>query len=277
MNFFVSDATGFIGSHFLNTLFKNGHEVVALRRKSTEPRIDLIKEPTWCTGKLNADWSKQLKSCDAFVHLACAGVNKNMNDWEYCFEVNVNQSFALWKSAIDSGIKNFLICGSCSEYGKSGEEYEYIPATARLKPVGAYGTSKAVASISAMGLARTFDLNLVVARLFHTFGKGEAETRFWPSLLKASCDNVDFAMSKGEQIRDFMPVADVSKELFNLAINLSQFPSGGIIKNIGTGCPVSLLEFATKEWEKRNSKGKLIPGAIPYRQQEIMRYVPLID
>ncbi len=276
MKIFVSGATGFIGSHFLNTLFKNGHTAVALRRKINQPRIKLIKEPLWCTGMLTDDWSNQLKNCEAFVHLASAGVTNNMNDWDYCFDVNVKQSLALWKSAIDNGINKFLICGSCYEYGKSGEEYEYIPTNAELKPFGAYGTSKAVASLSALGLARTFDVKLVVARLFHTYGAGEAKTRFWPSLLKASSDNVDFNMSKGEQIRDFTPVEEVSKKLFDLVISLSESPSGGTIKNIGTGKPISLLEFATEEWSKRKSKGKLIPGALPYRKQEIMRYVPLL-
>ena len=83
-------------------------------------------------------------------------------------------------------------------------------------------------------------------------------------------------MSKGEQIRDFTPVEEVSKKLFNLVMNLPELPSGGTIKNIGTGKPMSLLEFANEQWVKRKSKGKLIPGALPYRKQEIMRYVPLI-
>ena len=101
-------------------------------------------------------------------------------------------------------------------------------------------------------------------------------TRFWPRLLKASFNNEDFPMTKGEQIRDFIPVEDASKKLFNIAKSLSELKSGGVVKNIGTGVPLSLLDFATKEWDKRNSKGKLIPGAIPYREKEIMRYVPLV-
>ena len=276
MHFFVSGATGFIGSHFLNNLFKNEHNVTALRRSLAVPKVPLIKEPNWCTGKLNDDWKTQLKKCDVFVHLASAGVNKNMNDWKYCFDVNVNQSMYIWQQAIESGVKNFLICGSCYEYGQSGEEYDFLPVNAELKPINAYGTSKAVASITALGLAKNYSLNLVVARLFHTFGKGESENRFYPSLLNASLKNIDFPMSKGEQIRDFSPVADVTEKLHNLSINLPKSNKGGIIKNIGTGKATSLLEFANEEWKKRNSKGKIIAGALPYREKEIMRYVPLI-
>lgn len=276
MKFFVSGASGFIGSHFLNILLRNEHSVTALRRNLNVPKIPLIKEPNWCTGKLTDDWANQLKKCDVFVHLASAGVNTKMNDWKYCFDVNVNQSMSLWQLAIESGIKNFLICGSCSEYGKSGEDYDFLPVTAELKPIDAYGTSKAVASITALGLARQFNLNLIVARLFHTYGEGESENRFWPSLLKASLKNIDFPMTKGEQIRDFSTVEDVSEKLLNLSINLPKINKGGIIKNIGTGKATSLIQFANKEWNKRNSKGKIIAGAIPYREKEIMRYVPLI-
>ena len=83
-------------------------------------------------------------------------------------------------------------------------------------------------------------------------------------------------MSKGEQIRDFTPVEEVSKKLFNLSMNLSELPSGGIITNVGTGKPMSLWNLLMNNGSKANQKEKLIPGALPYREQEVMRYVPLI-
>ena len=130
MHFFVTGATGFIGGHFLNSIFENGHTATALKRQSSHPKISLIKQPIWCTGDLSDDWSDHLRKCDTLIHLASAGVNTKMNDWDHCFEINVVQSMNLWKLAIQNGIKNLLICGSCYEYGKSGEEYEYLPETA---------------------------------------------------------------------------------------------------------------------------------------------------
>ncbi len=42
MRLFVTGATGFIGSHFVNQALAAGHEVVALRRtEQSRPRIEL--------------------------------------------------------------------------------------------------------------------------------------------------------------------------------------------------------------------------------------------
>ena len=49
-----------------------------------------------------------------------------------------------------------------------------------------------------------------------------------------------------------------------------------VIENIGTGRPRSLLDFAQEQWSILDAKGSLIPGYLPYRTSETMRYVPLI-
>ena len=50
-----------------------------------------------------------------------------------------------------------------------------------------------------------------------------------------------------------------------------------ITQNLGTGLPQSLRDFANKIWLEYNATGKLHLGALPYRQNEIMRYVPKIS
>lgn len=47
--------------------------------------------------------------------------------------------------------------------------------------------------------------------MFHVYGEREAETRFWPSLRRAALAGEDFPMTKGEQIRDFMPVETLAR------------------------------------------------------------------
>jgi hypothetical protein len=37
---------------------------------------------------------------------------------------------------------------------------------------------------------------------------------------------------------------------------------------------VTILEFAQRWWDKWDAIGRLMPGAIPYRPNEVMRYVP---
>jgi nucleoside-diphosphate-sugar epimerase len=49
-----------------------------------------------------------------------------------------------------------------------------------------------------------------------------------------------------------------------------------IIENVGSGQPRSLLQFATDEWKRLGATGKLLPGLVPIRPNEVMRYVPKI-
>jgi hypothetical protein len=46
------------------------------------------------------------------------------------------------------------------------------------------------------------------------------------------------------------------------------------VSNIGSGCPMSLKQFASSWWDQWQSSGNLKIGAIPYRPGEIMRFVP---
>jgi nucleoside-diphosphate-sugar epimerase len=215
-----------------------------------------------------------LSGCDVFLHLAAHGVVSGMDDWETCFQVNLTQSLRLWQRAASAGINRFLICGSCFEYGRAAERYSFIPVDAPLEPIGAYASSKAAATVAALGLAAERKLSLTVLRPFHVYGEGEAATRFWPSLKKAALSGADFEMTLGEQVRDFVPVERVAEAFLNLASSeyVTETPQ---IKNIGSGEACSLIDFARFWWSQWGAHGELRPGLRPYRQNEIMRYVPL--
>jgi len=277
MRFFLTGGTGFLGNHFINAALAAGHYVTALRRQGSQPRLNLVGEPNWCYGNLNDNLSKHLDHCDLLVHLAAAGVVSNKNGGEFCFETNVIQSMALWRHAIDCGIKKFLICGSCFEYGITGLNERYIATEAPLLPTDAYSASKAAATMAAIGLAHEFNLKLIVVRPFQLYGEGEASTRFWPSLKHAALTGNDFAMTKGEQIRDFMHVEKAATALLELSYSLDKMPGNIALHNLGTGQPMTLLEFAQQQWKSFDAEGALLPGSIPYRTDEIMRYVPKIS
>lgn len=276
MKIFLTGATGFIGSHFLKTALSSGHQVTAIRRPGSKTRIHLKLQPNWIDGDLNDNWEQALAESDILVHLAATGVNERDNHFDQCFKINVQQSLQLWLQAVRTGVKRFIICGSCSEYGSSGENYDYIPVHASLNPTTAYGASKAASSIAALSLAKTFSLQLLVVRPFHIYGPGESKNRFWPSLIQAARSGKDFPMTAGQQIRDFTPVTVAANNLVQLAINLDNKATDGQINNLGTGIPQKLLQFAQGEWDRCKAKGKLLPGEKKYRHGEVMRYVPQI-
>lgn len=276
MKIFLTGGTGFIGSNFINLAHKKGLDLVALKKRNSKSRIKLTKQPKWVEGKMSDDWTSELSECDSFIHIASYGVIKDNNNWSKCFEVNVMESINIWKQAIDEGIKKFIIIGSCFEYGISGNNYKEIPTDALLMPMGAYSSSKAAASIAALSLAVENKLDLTILRPFHIYGKGEDESRFWPSLINSSKEGKDFYMTKGEQIRDFQKVEEAVQDI--LSYHSKSNPLGKpVIKNLGSGNTKSLLEFANEEWERLKSKGSILSGEKPYRKDEVMRYVPKLD
>jgi len=276
MKIFVTGSNGFIGSHVVKKALNYGHEIVGLRRSNNLAKIDLPHQPIWVEGTLEADMRQGLEGCDAIIHLAAYGVNPKFDSWQEAFRWNVSAGIHLLAQAKLVGVKRIVIAGSCSEYGRSAERYEHVPCDAPLEPVNAYGASKAAATLAAMAFARENDLELVVLRPFHIYGEGESQERLWPSLKKAALAGEDFPMTFGEQIRDFTPV-EFAAEKFIYYATEAIIPKGEPkIHNLGTGRSMSLNSFAEKQWKKFGATGKLKLGEIPYRKNEVMRYVPLV-
>ena len=277
MKLFVTGATGFIGSNFLNRVLADGHEVVALKRAvKSEPRLRLVKNPIWLVKQLDEVTKADLNGVDVIVHLAAHSMVPPYDTLENCMYWNLTAPIKLFNQAIQAGVKKFVVAGSCFEYGASGEDYEFIPVDAPLKPTLTYAASKAAASIAFYQMAIEHNLELSIHRIFQVYGPGEAESRLWPSLKKAAENGEDFPMTKGEQIRDFIHVDEVVDSLYEYCLHNKVIAGKPLIRNLGTGQPMSILEFSKMWWEKWNASGRLKVGALPYRDGEVMRYVPKI-
>ena len=276
MKLFVTGGTGFVGSHFINASIQAGHEIVALRRPQSVSRIPLNKEPLWIEGNLDNEFKKELKGCDALVHLAAHSPNPPYDALDQCLYWNLTASLNLLHQAYDVGIRNILIAGTCFEYGRAGERYNYIPTDAPLEPTMAYPTSKAAASVAFFGWGIDKLVNMQILRIFQVFGEGEPQSRLWPSLREAALLGSDYPMTEGGQVRDFISVEEVATA-FVQALDFDGVESGRpLIKHIGTGKPQTVLEFSEYWWRHWGAKGRLLPGVIPYRENEVMRYVPEI-
>lgn len=278
MKVFVTGGTGFIGSHFIEQALGKGIEVLALRRMPTSVcKIELSKQPEWLDKQLTEVSSGDLEGCDAIVHLAAHSANIPYDTLENCIVHNVLEPLRLFRSAVEAGIKKFIIAGSCFEYGRSGARYENIPVDAPLEPTSSYPASKAAATVAFQAFACENALQMQLLRIFQTYGEGELETRFWPSLRKSAETGSDLKMTTGEQVRDFLNVTDVATEFIKALTCDDIEPGYPEIRNLGSGNPMSLGEFANKEWKKFGATGELKLGAIEQRQNEVMRFVPELD
>lgn len=277
MRIFVTGGTGFIGSHFLNQAHAAGHEMIAHRRtRASLPRVPLFREPLWVEGALGELDSSVFDGCDAVVHLAAHSANVPYDTLENCLVGNVIDPLRLFRSAIAAGIRRFIVAGSCFEYGRAGERYDFIPPDAPLEPTASYPASKAAASVAFHALACEENLKLLILRIFQVYGEGELETRFWPSLRRAALAGEDLPMSEGSQVRDFIRVEDVAAGFVRALDRVDLSPGHPVIENLGSGSPRSLAEFAREEWSRFGAKGELLLGKLPMRKNEVMRFVPLL-
>jgi nucleoside-diphosphate-sugar epimerase len=274
MKIFVTGGSGFIGSHFINHAHSKGITVVALRRKNSESRVSFNKDPIWVEGQIDDFDTDCIKDCDTVVHFAAHTPNPPYDSYGNCFYWNVVATLNLFDKAKNIGVRNFLVAGTCFEYGKSGERYKYIPTTAPLEPTSSYPASKAAASIALSAWSTENNTKLKILRIFQVYGEGELKSRLWPSLKIAASKGMDIEMTSGDQVRDFISVHDVADKFIE-ELNFSNLENQPyLIKNIGSGKPQSIRNFSEFWWEKWGAKGKLKFGKLPYRNGEVMRYVP---
>lgn len=276
MKIFVTGATGFIGSHFLRFATASGHEVKAHRRSSeSKPRIPINADVRWIDCELEGIEERDLSDCDALVHLAASGVTPQPATWDDCLHVNVLGSISLARKAQRAGIKRVVVTGTYAEYGRSGLRYDFIPPDAPLEPTDIYSASKAASFQALAAWCRIEKSELYYGRVFSAYGEGQFEKNFWPALRHAALSGNDFPMTAGEQVRDFIEVEKVAETLLSACIEPVKAGEPKVV-NIASGTPVTLRDFAEGFWHGWGATGHLRLGAVPYRPDEVMRYVPLV-
>jgi nucleoside-diphosphate-sugar epimerase len=273
---FVTGATGFVGSHFLNAALAADHEVIALRRPHSRSRVPLLREPQWLEKSLADIGFVDFAGCEALVHLAAQGVTPQPATWDDCFRFNVVETLQLVEMATHAGLHRVVVSGSYAEYGRAGLRFDPIPPDAPLEPADPYAASKAAASIALAALCRVKKFELVYYRLFSVFGEGQFEGNFWPQLRRAALDGKDFPMTTGTQVRDFIPVEAVAAKLLSACTRTDVERGRPLVLNLASGKPVSLREIAGTWWKQFEAKGQLLVGAVPTRPNEVERYVPLV-
>jgi nucleoside-diphosphate-sugar epimerase len=274
MHLFVTGGTGFIGGHFLHAARADGHRVTALRRPGSVPQRPMPEGIQWLEKPVGDVSPADCCGCEAVVHFSSCGVSPRCPTWRNAFEHNVFEQVSMLVACAEAGIGKFVICGSCFEYGLVAAALDEIPPDAPLIPTGPYAASKAAGAVASLALAREMNLSLAYLRVFHAFGVGQDPANFWPSLSSAAMSGSDFPMTPGQQVRDFIPVQDVAHAFLHVCTNHTLVPGMPEVHNVGTGRPMTILAFAQHWWKAWGARGRLLPGAIPYRAGEVMRYVP---
>lgn len=277
MKILVTGGTGFIGQYVLQKLCEGQNKIIATKRLDSIAPFNFSKKIDWIETTLDSIESKVFNDIDVLIHMASAGVSPKIASYEELVYWNVTSLFKLIDQAKNANIRRIVITGSYAEYGLSANHFEFLPPQAALLPLSPYAASKAAGCMLATSYAVENKIEMCYLRIFSAYGDGQYLGNFWPSLRAAALSGEDFRMTLGEQIRDFIPVESVAKEIIQSAIRTDLIPGVPLIKNVATGSPVTMREFAEKWWVHFQARGELLIGAIPYRSNEPMRFAASED
>jgi dTDP-6-deoxy-L-talose 4-dehydrogenase (NAD+) len=262
MKIAVTGATGFIGRHVLTELARHGVEVTAITRNAAAlpcanvVQLDIQAAPS--------DAFDLIGRPDALIHLAWGGL-PNYRSLHH-FEQELPTHYRFLKNLVASGLRNLVVVGTCFEFGmQSGP----LSETMEARPDNPYGYAKDSLRRQLEYLRAAHPFNLTWARLFYLYGEGQAESSLLPLLSKAVArGELSFDMSGGEQLRDYLPVAEVARSLVALA--LKQADPG--VVNICSGQPISVRKLV-EGWIAENGWSiELNLGRYPYPDYEPMAF-----
>lgn len=266
MKIAVTGASGFLGRHVLSALLLHDVEIIVVSREAKRlnglgARVRVVEMDI---ARPAGDSYKQIGSPDILIHLAWDGLPNYKS--RHHFETELPQQYHFLKGMIEAGLPSLLVTGTCFEYGmQSGA----LAADLQTEPGNPYGYAKDSLRKQLGFLKLETAFKLTWARLFYMYGEGQPATSLYPKLQEAvSRGDVTFNMSGGEQLRDYLPVEEVARQIVQLA--LAQRDIGAI--NVCSGKPVSVRSLVEK-WKRDNGwKFELNLGHYPYPDYEPMAF-----
>lgn len=137
--------------------------------------------------------------------------------------------------------------------------------------ISEYARTKAEFRQQATQIAKDSGIALTNLRLEYMYGPGDDDSKFTTHVIRACLRNdASIALTKGEQERDFIYIEDVVSAISLIAENVS-VAKRYVEFDIGSGESVTLKHFAIAVRALTNSSTRFDFGAIPYRDNEIMR------
>lgn len=218
----VTGGAGFIGSHLVELLLKNGHEVVVLDNLSTG-RLDNLSglqgHAPLLFKQMDVADSKAIRPffdrADWVFHLAALAdiVPSIQQPLEY-HRANVDGTVSVVEAARLAGVKRFVYAASSSCYGIP----DAFPTqeTAELRPQYPYALTKSLGERIVLHWGQVYQLPVVSLRLFNVYGPRSRTSGTYGAVfgvfLAQKLNGKPFTVvGDGDQTRDFTFVTDVAR------------------------------------------------------------------
>ena len=273
MKVLVTGATGFVGRHLVQALLARGYEVRAVARNAeTAANLPWINAVEFVAADIHAadlDVSTLTAGIDVLVHLAWPGLPNYQALFH--FEHNLMADYRFIKGAVEAGVGQVLVTGTCFEYGmQSGPLSEQTAP----QPGNPYGLAKNSLRLFLENLQRVQPFTLQWARLFYLHGEGQNPNSLLAALDRAiDAGDDSFNMSAGEQLRDYLAIETAAGYL---AAIVQQREFDGVI-NCASGQPVSVRALVEQRVRERGASIRLNLGHYPYPTHEPMAFWGVAD
>ena len=260
----VTGGVGFIGSHTVNLLIKNGYKIEVVDNFKVS-RNNVIKNDLVTYHEVDILDKENLKRVfkqtkpDAVIHFAALAVvpESVVIPAEY-YETNIVGSFNLLECMRGAGVNSIVFSSSAATYGES--KSEKIKEDHSQNPINPYGYTKLVFENMLKDYNRAYGLSSISLRFFcaagcdYEAGLGEwhvPATRIIPSIVEAilgkrkefHINGNDFSTPDGTGIRVYIHVCDLAdahvlamQKLFNEENICAQY-------NLGINKGYSVMEL----------------------------------
>ena len=238
MRYLVTGAAGFIGSHLSEALREEGHDVVGLDCFTDYYDVALKEENARGLDVLRLDLARDpidLDGFDGVFHLAGQpGVRSFGDVFETYLDRNVLASQRLFEAAARAGVR-VVFASSSSVYGDA-EAYPTAESV-QPRPVSPYGITKLACEHLARATARSFGLDVVVARYFNAYGPRQRPDMAFTRIAMCLAEGRPFDLfGDGHQSRSFTYVGDVVRG------TIAAMERGSGTYNVGGGEEATMLE-----------------------------------
>jgi len=253
LNILVTGGAGFIGSHLVDKLLSEGHQVVALDNLvngKKENLSDAVKYPEFKFVEGNILDSNTCvsatKNIDVVFHLACLGIRHSLHSPFENHRVNAEGTLNVLEASKKNGIKKFFYISTSEIYGDIKQfpiDENGIPL-----PKTVYGASKLAGENYAYSYFTCFGMDTTVLRIFNNYGprahyEGDAGEIIPRSIVNLLYGKAPMIFGDGSVTRDFFYVKDTAAALTGL---LDIEGLQGQIINIGTGEEITMKHLLEK-------------------------------
>jgi NAD dependent epimerase/dehydratase len=221
----VTGADGFIGSHLVELLVREGLGVRALNQYNSFNSwgwledVDCLKDIEVVSGDVRDPHfcRKITKDVDTVFHLAALiAIPYSYVAPDSYVDTNVKGTLNICQASLDNGVGRVIHTSTSEVYGTA----QYVPIDEKhpLQPQSPYSASKIAADAMAMSYFNAFNLPLTIARPFNTYGPRQSARAVIPTIITQIASGMkQIKLGDTTPTRDFNYVEDTCRGFLELA------------------------------------------------------------